>query len=77
MLPFTTGIGEAPVEPAGPSRSDALSTPYFTEFCSARSLKKASSFRPVTPSEDEMGERMRLGQGGRGGEATMKFVCFH
>lgn len=50
MLPFTTGITEAPADPDERSRSDVRSTPYFNEFCSARSLRKASSFRPVIPS---------------------------
>jgi len=55
---------EAPADPEEDaaedrSRSNILSTPYFKEFCSARSLRKASSFKPVMPSE-----------GGRGGSGT-------
>lgn len=61
MPPFTTGIMEAPEEPEEDaadeqSLSDERSTPYFTEFCSARSLRKANSFRPVTPSGGRWGE---------------------
>jgi len=44
MLPLVTG------------RAVRSGTPYFTEFCSARSRRKASSFKPVTPSETEMRE---------------------
>lgn len=67
MPPFTTGIVEAPAD-SDEDAKEARSTPYFTEFCSARSLKKASSFRPVTPSVGDGSGIEKVIRAGRGGD---------